>query len=57
MPGMANDVISRRWKPGKRDGFKVVNGYLTAFVSSSSERHKGLSLVPRFTLPIKHRQP
>jgi len=31
-PGMANYVISRRWKPGKRDGFEVVNGPLTTFV-------------------------
>jgi dihydrofolate reductase len=31
-PGMANYVISRRWKPGKREGFKVVSGSLTAFV-------------------------
>jgi dihydrofolate reductase len=23
-PGMANYVVSRRWKPGKRDGFEVV---------------------------------
>jgi dihydrofolate reductase len=32
MPGMTNYVFSRRWKPGKRDGFEVVNGSLTAFV-------------------------
>jgi len=31
-PGMANYVVSRRWKPGKRDGFEVVSGSLTAFV-------------------------
>jgi dihydrofolate reductase len=31
-PGMANYVISRRWKPGKREGFEVVSGSLTAFV-------------------------
>src|SRR5438552_14268128 len=28
-PGMANYVISRRWKPGKREGFEVVSGALT----------------------------
>jgi dihydrofolate reductase len=32
MPGMSAYVFSRRWKPGKRDGFEVVNGSLTAFV-------------------------
>ena len=31
-PGMANYVVSRRWKPGKREGFEVVSGSLTAFV-------------------------
>ncbi len=31
-PGITNYVISRRWKPGKRDGFEVVSGSLTAFV-------------------------
>jgi dihydrofolate reductase len=31
-PGMANYVVSRRWKPGKREGFEVVNGSLTTFV-------------------------
>ena len=31
-PGMATYVFSRRWKPGKRDGFEVVSGSLTAFV-------------------------
>jgi dihydrofolate reductase len=31
-PGMTNYVVSRRWKPGKRDGFEVVNGSLTTFV-------------------------
>jgi dihydrofolate reductase len=31
-PGMANYVISRRWKPGKREGFEVVSGSLKAFV-------------------------
>lgn len=32
MPGMSTYVFSRRWKPGKRDGFEVVSGPLTAFV-------------------------
>jgi dihydrofolate reductase len=32
MPGISNYVFSRRWKPGKRDGFEVVSGSLTAFV-------------------------
>jgi dihydrofolate reductase len=32
MPGISNYVFSRRWKPGKRDGFEVVTGSLTAFV-------------------------
>ena len=32
MPGMANYVVSRRWKPGKREGFEVVGGPLKAFV-------------------------
>ena len=27
-PGVANYVISRRWKPGKREGFAVVGGSL-----------------------------
>jgi dihydrofolate reductase len=31
-PGMANYAVSRRWKPGKREGFEVVSGSLTAFV-------------------------
>jgi dihydrofolate reductase len=31
-PGMANYVVSRRWKPGKREGFEVVGGSLTSFV-------------------------
>jgi len=31
-PGVANYVISRRWKPGKREGFEVVSGSLTTFV-------------------------
>jgi dihydrofolate reductase len=37
-PGMANYVISRRWKPGKRDGFEVVNGSLIAFVRNLKRR-------------------
>ena len=31
-PGMANYVVSRRWKPGRREGFVVVSGSLKAFV-------------------------
>ena len=37
-PGMANYVLSRRWKPGKRDGFEVVSGSLTTFVSKLKRR-------------------
>jgi dihydrofolate reductase len=37
-PGMANYVVSRRWKPGKRDGFEVVTGSLTAFVKKLKRR-------------------
>jgi dihydrofolate reductase len=37
-PGMANYVISRRWKPGKREGFEVVNGSLTTFVKKLKRR-------------------
>jgi len=38
-PGMANYVFSRsRWKPGKRDGFEVVNGSLTTFVRKLKRR-------------------
>ena len=37
-PGMANYVFSRRWKPGKRDGFEVVSGSLTAFVKKLKRR-------------------
>jgi dihydrofolate reductase len=37
-PGMATYVISRRWKPGKRDGFEVVNGSLTTFVRKLKRR-------------------
>jgi len=39
-PGMANYVVSRRWKPGKREGFEVVNGPLKAFVRKL-KRHPG----------------
>jgi dihydrofolate reductase len=38
MPGMANYVISRRWTPGKRDGFEVVNGSLKTFVRKLKRR-------------------
>jgi dihydrofolate reductase len=31
-PGITYYVVSRRWKPGKRDGLEVVSGSLTAFV-------------------------
>jgi dihydrofolate reductase len=37
-PGMSNYVISRRWKPGKRDGFEVVGGSLTSFVRKLKRR-------------------
>src|SRR6266853_309137 len=37
-PGMSNYVISRRWKPGKREGFEVVSGSLTAFVKKLKRR-------------------
>jgi len=39
-PSMSNYVISRRWKPGKHDGFEVVSGSLTAFVRKL-KRSKG----------------
>ena len=38
MPGMSTYVFSRRWKPGKRDGFEVVSGSLTAFVKKLKRR-------------------
>ena len=38
IPGMANYVISQRWKPGKREGFEVVSGSLTAFVKKLKRR-------------------
>jgi dihydrofolate reductase len=37
-PGMANYVVSRRWKPGKREGFEVVGGSLAAFVKKLKSR-------------------
>ena len=37
-PGMANYVISRRWKPGKRPGFEVASGSLTALVRRLKRR-------------------
>ena len=37
-PGMATYVVSRRWKPGKREGFEVVNGSLTALVRKLRRR-------------------
>ena len=38
MPGMSTYVFSRRWKPGKRGGFEVVSGSLTAFVKKLKRR-------------------
>jgi dihydrofolate reductase len=38
MPGITNYVVSRRWKPGKREGFEVVSGSLTAFVKKLKRR-------------------
>ncbi|MDE3104197.1 MAG: dihydrofolate reductase [Acidobacteriota bacterium] len=37
-PGMASYVFSRRWKPGPRDGFEVVNGSLREFVMQLKRR-------------------
>ena len=37
-PGMANYVISRRWKPGKHEWFEVVSGSLTSFVTKLKRR-------------------
>lgn len=37
-PGMANYVVSRRWKAGKREGFAVVSGSLKAFVRKLKRR-------------------
>jgi dihydrofolate reductase len=42
-PGMANYVVSRRWKPGKREGFEVVNGSLTTLVRKL-KRHPGKAI-------------
>ncbi len=36
--GMAYYVISRRWKPGTRDGFEVVSGSLKALVRKLKRR-------------------
>ena len=38
MPGISNYVFSRRWKPGRREGFEVVSGSLTAFVKKLKRR-------------------
>ena len=38
IPGMTNYVVSRRWKPGKREGFEVVSGSLKAFVRKLKRR-------------------
>jgi len=38
MPGMVYYVLSRRWKPGKREGFEVVSGSLTGFVKKLKRR-------------------
>jgi len=37
-PGITNYVVSRRWKPGKGEGFEVVSGSLTAFVKKLKRR-------------------
>src|SRR5437899_10575436 len=37
-PGMVNYVVSRRWKPGKREGFEAVSGSLKAFVRKLKRR-------------------
>jgi len=37
-PGITNYVVSRRWKPGKREEFEVVSGSLTAFVKKLKRR-------------------
>jgi dihydrofolate reductase len=37
-PGMANYVVSRRWKPGKHEWFEVVSGSLTTFVKKLKRR-------------------
>ena len=38
MPGISNYVVSRRWKPGKHEGFEVVRGPLTTFVRKLKRR-------------------
>jgi len=38
VPGMATYVVSRRWKPGKREGFEVVSGSLTGLVRKLKRR-------------------
>jgi dihydrofolate reductase len=38
VPGMSNYVVSRRWKPGQREGFEVVSGPLKAFVKKLKRR-------------------
>jgi dihydrofolate reductase len=38
MPGISNYVFSRRWKPGKRDGFEVVSESPAAFVRKLKRR-------------------
>lgn len=43
MPHITNYVFSRRWKPGKRHGFEVVRGSLTAFVKKL-KRRKGKAI-------------
>ena len=37
-PGTTNYVVSRRWKPGKRDGYEVVSGSLAALVKRLKRR-------------------
>ena len=37
-PGQTNYVVSRKWKPGKRDGFEVVRGSLKALVKKLKSR-------------------
>lgn len=37
-PGMTTYVVSRRWKPGKREYFEVVNGSLKNFVRKLKRR-------------------
>src|SRR5258708_12011617 len=37
-PGITNYVVSRRWKPGKREEFEGGSGSLTAFVRKLKRR-------------------